>query len=197
MEHALSCCAPQVLAAALLFFALQAGASAQNPPSSASTGSTAAAGGAVPPCDAAQLSFGVDRENGQFDGMSHSGALLVLRNLGPGTCAVPARPELRFLDAQRRPLAVAPREPAGMHPGPVILPVAVPVGAELTSEARWVSGDAYGADNCVSPEFVALSLAGHTMIAPLGTHMCGPAGKAPAYTATLFHRDPPYVAPPR
>jgi len=150
-----------------------------------------------PACDPAQLSFAVDREGGQFDGMSHSGTLLVLRNLGPRACSVPARPVLNFLDEQRKPLDVVLREQPGMHPGPVILPVAVPVGAELTSAARWVSSDAYGADNCVSPSFISLSFGGTAHTAPLRTHMCGPAGKRPDYSTTLFRRDPAYVRKPR
>jgi hypothetical protein len=153
---------------------------------------------AEPACDPNQLSFAVDSESGQFDGMSHSGTLLVLRNLGPAACAVPARPELAFLDANRQPLAVSPqRPPPGMHPGPVIPPVAVPVGAELTSEARWVSSDAFGANNCVAPAFVALAMGSHTFVAPLETHLCGAAGQKPSYTVTLLRRDPAYRPPAR
>jgi hypothetical protein len=142
-----------------------------------------------PACDPAQLSFKVDAKNGQFDGMSHSGTLLVLHNLGPARCTVPARPELSFLDAGRNPLAVSPRAVPGMHPGPVMLPVVIPAGATLTSEARWVSSDAYGAGNCVTSGFVALSLARRRLTVPLESHLCGPANQNPSYTVTPLHRD--------
>lgn len=160
----------------------------------AAASSATAATRAEPACDPAQLSFAVDREDGQFDGTSHSGALLVLRNLGPNTCTVPALPEVGFKDADNKPLQVSVQRPVGMHPGPVLLPVAVPLGAELTSEARWVSSDAFGANNCVKPASVTLSIGGQRVYtAPLATQLCGPAGKHPAYSITPLRRDPPYV----
>ncbi|AOB33758.1 hypothetical protein AKI39_14960 [Bordetella sp. H567] len=153
---------------------------------------------AEPACDPAQLSFAVDREGGQFDGMSHSGTLLVVRNLGPNTCTVPARPEVGFLDAAQHPLPVSLQRPAGMHPGPVLPPVAVPPGAELTSEARWVSSDAFGAGNCVASAFISLSIRGQPhFTVPLATQLCGPAHAAPSYSLTLLRRDPVYAAPAR
>ncbi|OZI61131.1 DUF4232 domain-containing protein [Bordetella genomosp. 11] len=158
---------------------------------------TAAARAAEPTCDPAQLSFAADREGGQFDGTSHSGTLVVLRNLGPNTCTVPMRPEVGFLDGANKPLRVAAQSSIGMHPGPVMPQVAIPVGAELTSEVRWVSGDVYGdpkqPGNCVSPAFITLTLGVRVFVAPFTTRLCGPAGKPPSYSATPLHRDPPYV----
>lgn len=140
----------------------------------------------------------MDREGGQFDATSHSGTLLVLRNLGPNTCAAPPRPEIGFLGPNNEPLHVARQSPIGMHPGPVLPPVAVPVGAELTSEARWVSSDAFGANNCVTIAFVTFSMQGKVVATvPLATQMCGPAGKPPSYSLTPLRRDPPYVPPSR
>jgi hypothetical protein len=197
-------CLRASLAAFLIFGASVAPARAQSTQSSATASSVAYASAAsaagtpngmssLPPaCDPDQLSFAVDRENGQFDGMSHSGTLLVLRNLGSQACSVPARPEISFLDNGHNALPVSLGQTPGMHPGPVILPVVVPPGAELTSEARWVSSDAYGANNCVSPEFIALAIGPRTLVAPLSTHICGPAGQHPSYTVTLLRRDPPY-----
>jgi hypothetical protein len=59
-------------------------------------------------------------------------AILALRS-----CSVSAQPSLAFEDAQHHPLPVSLQTPAGMHPGPVILPAVIPVGAEITSEMRW------------------------------------------------------------
>jgi hypothetical protein len=137
------------------------------------------------------LSLKVDAKDGEFDGMSQSGTMLVLRNRSQTACTVPARPELRFLDRAGQPVAVSPRALRGMHPGPVMLPVTIPAGAELTSEIRWVSSDAYGANNCVTFESVAISLDTRMVTAAPARegHMCGPADQKPSYTVTPLRRD--------
>lgn len=146
-------------------------------------------------CSASQLSLGLDAEGGYFDGMSHSGTLLVLRNLGPQTCSVPAQPTLVFEDAQHHPVRVSRQTPAGMHPGPVILPVAIPVEAEVTSQMRWVSGDVYDGHNCVFPALVTIPLGADTLSVPFNGSLCGPAGPPPTYTMTPLQRDPVYTPP--
>jgi hypothetical protein len=144
-----------------------------------------------PSCSASQLSLGLDEEGGNFDGMSHSGTLLVLRNLGPQACSVPAQPLLAFEDAQHHPLRVSLQTPAGL----VILPVAIPAGAEVTSQMRWVSGDVYDGHNCVSPAFVTIPLGAGTLSVPFNGTLCGPAGPPPTYTMTALQRDPVYAPP--
>jgi Protein of unknown function (DUF4232) len=146
-------------------------------------------------CSASQLSFGLDQEGGYFDGMSHSGTLLVLRNLGPQTCSIPAQPTLAFQDAEHHPLRVSLQTPAGMHPAPVILPVAIPAGAEVTSQMRWVSGDVYDGHNCVSPAFVTIPLGTDTLSVSFNGSLCGPAGPPPTYTMSPLQRDPVYIPP--
>ena len=150
-------------------------------------------GDVVKPCTAGQLSPALDEENGNFDGMSHSGTLLVLRNLGPEACSMPARPTIGFEDVQHHPVAVTLEEPVGMHPGPVLLPVAVPAGAELTSEMRWVSGDVYDGGQCVSPAFLTVAMGTETLRVDFsGRQICGPAGKV-SYSMTPLRRDPVYM----
>jgi hypothetical protein len=144
-------------------------------------------------CSASQLSLGLDQEGGYFDGMSHSGSLLVLRNLGPQACGVSAQPTLGFEDAQHHPLRLSLQTPAGMRPGPVILPVVIPVGAEITSEMRWVSGDVYDGHNCVSPAYVTIPLGADRLSVPFNGTLCGPAGQPPTYTMTPLRRDPVYT----
>lgn len=149
---------------------------------------------ALPPsCSASQLSLGLDQEGGYFDGMSHSGTLLVLRNLGPQACGVSAQPALGFEDAQHHPLRLSLQTPAGMHPGPVMLPVVIPVGAEITSEMRWVSGDVYDGHNCVSPAHMTMPLGADRLSVQFNGTLCGPAGQPPTYTMTRFRRDPVYT----
>ncbi len=146
-----------------------------------------------PSCPASQLSFALDDENGYFNGMSHSGALLVLRNLGPNACTVPAGPVLAFEDASHHPLPISLEVPRGMHPGPVIPPVVIPVGAEVTSQMRWVSSDAFGASNSISPAYITFSVGGDTLRLKFTGQLFGPAGKQPTYSVTLFKRDPGYT----
>ncbi len=148
-----------------------------------------------PSCSASQLSFGLDQEGGYFDGMSHSGTLLVLRNLGPQACSVSAQPMLAFEDAQHHPLHVSLQTPTGMHPGPVILPVVIPVGAEVTSKMRWVSGDVYDGHNCVSPAYVTIQVGAGSLSVPFNGTSCGPVGPPPTYTMTPLRRDPVYTPP--
>jgi hypothetical protein len=146
-----------------------------------------------PPCSVSQLSLGLDQEGGYFDGMSHSGTLLVLRDLGPQACSVSAQPTLAFEDAQHHPLHISLQTPAGMHPGPVILPVVIPVGAEVTSQMRWVSGDVYDGHNCVSPTYMTIPFGTASLSVPFHGTLCGPAGPPPTYTMTPLHRDPVYT----
>jgi hypothetical protein len=148
----------------------------------------------VKPCVGSQLSLALDDEDGNFDGMSHSGTLFVLRNLGPGVCSLPARPMIGFEDAQQHPVPVVLEATTGMHPGPVLLPVAVPAGAELTSELRWVSGDVYDGGSCVAPAVLKLTLVTSVLRVNFsGRQMCGPAGKPVGYSMTPLRRDPVYA----
>lgn len=150
----------------------------------------------IAPCAASQLSIALDDENGYFNGMSHSGTLLVLRNLGPSACTVPARPRLTFEDAAHHPVAISPQPLEGKQPGPVV----IPVEAEVTAAMRWVAVDAYGAGNCVSPAVLILHLSPaasdtSTLRIPFDRSLCGPAHQNPAYSFTLLRRDPAYTPP--
>jgi len=152
----------------------------------------------VAPCTATQLSIALDDENGFFNGMSHSGTLLVIRNLGTSDCTVPALPRLTFEDAAHRPVAISPQPLGGKLPGPVV----IPVGAEVTGSMRWVAVDAYGAGNCVSPAFLILHLdpsapglpdTDTTLRTAFTRNLCGPAHQNPGYTFIPLHRDPAYT----
>lgn len=150
---------------------------------------TPAATAALPACR--QVSVGLDGEGGAFDGMSHGGARLVIRNTGPD-CRLAGLPRLVFQDARGRPLPVARRAPAGMHPGPVVLPVAVAAEAEATAPLRWVSGEVYDRSRCFSPARLVVTLAPGvtaTYAGPIG-HMCAPAGEAVALDQPPLRIDP-------
>jgi hypothetical protein len=144
-------------------------------------------------CTAAQLSLAFDGEDGNFDGMSQSCTLLILRNIGSQTCTIPGRPSLAFEDASQQKLAISLEIPPGMHPGPVIVPVAIPVGAEATGELHWVSGEVFDNSRCFTPASVAISFGTDVLRAPFTGHLCGPSGQDAKYRFAYLKRDPVYV----
>lgn len=154
----------------------------------------AGANPALPMCKASDLSLGTDDENGSFNGMSHSGTLLVLRNLSPAACRVPQRPELTFVGKDNKPLRVT-LEIAGakfMHPGPVLVPVVVAPDAEVTSKLRWVDGEVYDNSVCADPVALVVTLQGETQQTPLTAHICGDKAKGVTYSATPLMVDPQF-----
>lgn len=70
---------------------------------------SASAAANLPACPPNQLSLAFDGEGGTFTGMQQSGALLVIRNMGPGACTVSALPVLTFKDAKGQPLPLNQR----------------------------------------------------------------------------------------
>ena len=131
----------------------------------------------APPLCASQISVGLDTEDGAFDGMSHSGALLVVRNIGPQACRIMARPSLRFEDDSGRALPIVGAPPSELRAGAVVPPVAIASGADATAPRRWVSSDAYGAGNCVSPARLVLGQGPSRRAVKFSSTLCGPAGK--------------------
>jgi len=150
---------------------------------------------AVPACTANQLSLTLDSENGNFDGMSHSGTLLVLRNIGSDACSVPAFPTLTFRDAAHATLSITRSTPGfrpGMGHGPVMLPAIVAPGAELTASLRWVSGDVYDHGTCLSPATLSVTIAGQELTTALTGNICGESPSKVTYTTTRLNPDPVY-----
>ena len=149
---------------------------------------------AIRMCAADDLSLGTDDENGSFNGMSHSGTLLVLRNLSPTACRVPQRPDIRFLDDANKSLPVT-LEIAGakfMHPGPVLVPVVVAPEAEVTAKLRWVSGEVYDQSVCANPAALAVTVQGGKQQVPFKARICGDKTKSITFSATPFAVDPQF-----
>ncbi len=155
---------------------------------------TVAAARALPMCPANQVSLGTDDENGNFNGMSHSGTLLVLRNLGSTPCRVDATPQVTFADAMHDLAAKGEMQGARfMHPGPVMLPVVIAPGAEVTSNLRWVSGEVYDKNVCIAPSKLTLKIGTGSQTAAFGGHLCGDGAKGGVtYEMTRFAPDPVY-----
>lgn len=135
-------------------------------------------------CLPAHLTAGLDGRNGEFDGMSQSGALLVLRNTGHTACTLPPLSALTFEGTDQQPLAVERRIPRGMYPGPVLLPVVVAPGQKVASRLHWVASDAFDAGNCVSPAYVSLVMKGRMLRVPFDHMMCAAAGDTAYFDQT-------------
>ncbi len=138
---------------------------------------------ALPPCGRA-LSVSIDRGDGAFDGMSQSGGWLVVRNQASRACKVEALPRVEF-EAHGRALPAVRSAPVGMHPGPVMLPVALAPGATATTALRWVSSDVYDGHNCINPARIVIHINGMTFRRPFSGMICGAAG------APVSFKQPP------
>jgi len=149
--------------------------------------------GHPPACAANELTMTFDGEQGNFNGMSHSGARLILRNIGTHVCTVPQKPQFSFQDAAGKILSLRMAVLPGMHPGPVTLPVAVPPEAEATGTLRWVSGDVYGSGICVQARTAILTVGKDKLQADINANVCGPAGAVPQYEQQSLHRDTVYT----
>jgi hypothetical protein len=145
-----------------------------------------------PPCAANALSLGLDAEDGNFDAASHSGILVVVRNIGPTACQIPRLPSIAFLDAAGKTLDIsAELAPVrGMHPGPVMLPLAIAPNAEATSTLTWISGQVFDHGVCLSPFQITVTVGGATLHAPFSGVICGQSATTIGVTPTWFQLDP-------
>lgn len=139
-------------------------------------------------CRVTQFNTHFDDRGGEFDGMSQSGTLLILRNIGVRACQVNAFPALKFEEGSGSLLTAERRLPRGMHPGPVFLPLMVAPGAEVVIQLRWVSSDVYDGNNCVTPDTAVLTFPDGALRLPFGRTMCAAAGK------TEFFEQAPLVS---
>jgi membrane-bound inhibitor of C-type lysozyme/archaellum component FlaG (FlaF/FlaG flagellin family) len=131
-------------------------------------------------CRASQLGFSVDSGDGQFNGMSHSGTMLVVRNTGTAACTLPAEPQLVLTDADKRPLNVIAQTSTAPAPSTIRLAP----GAVVESEMRWVSGNVYEDGHCESPALIDLAIGGEEDSTAFTGHLCGVGGKPTTYTLT-------------
>lgn len=131
---------------------------------------------AAPACRVGDMSLKLDDGNGEFNGMSQSGTMLVMRNTGKVTCTLGVLPEVVFDDADHHLLSAERRVPRGMHPGPVLMPVQLRVGKEATSRLHWVASDVFDGGHCIRPARLSVSLEGRSLHVPFGRMMCAPAG---------------------
>lgn len=140
----------------------------------------------LPPCRAGQLRLTLDGHNGDFNGMSHAGTELSIRNVGPA-CALDALPRVQFRDARNRALPAARAAPRGMHPGPVLVPVRLATGDRATSQLRWISGPVFPRNRTLRARKITVGIGTATLPTPLRASLYGPAGQPAPFEQTPFH----------
>lgn len=150
----------------------------------------AAASVSAPPCTAAQIRVSTDGRDGDFDGMSHGGTLLVLRNVGARACSVPGLPTVHFLDPRGRALPASRKAPIGMRPGPVVLPVTIAPGGRATTGLRWVSGPVFDHSRSIAASVIAVTIGGRQVRATASERLFGEAGRPVGFD------QPPLTAGP-
>jgi hypothetical protein len=170
------------LAASVAVFALAVCACTPSPGPAPGTATSPAASPAA--CTADRLAFDTDRRDGLFDGMSHSGILLVLRNAGTTPCRLPSLPEAVFLDASHQPLRTVAQPDTARAPRAATLLLAP--GAAVEAAMRWVSGDVYEHGRCLAPAYLGVVVGGRTLSTAFAGQVCGPGGQPAAYTVRPF-----------
>lgn len=135
--------------------------------------SAAATHAVVPACAATRLRLSVDGRDGAFNGMSHGGVALSIRNFGPD-CTLSAVPTLRFDDAhgKRLPVRFDAAAPARATP------LRIAGGHRAETEVRWVAGPVYAHSRKVSAAAVGVRFGAAMLRAPLAAVMYGPSGQA-------------------
>lgn len=136
-------------------------------------------------CQSSHITLHSDDRNGLYDGMSQGGTALVLHNTGEVACTLPPLPELRFSDAEYKPLMAERSMVRGMHPGPVLQPVTVASGKYMQIVLRWVASDAFDGGNCIRPAFVSLELDGGALTVPFDRQMCAAKGRTGYYSQSM------------
>jgi hypothetical protein len=126
----------------------------------------------APACKPKDLRLSLDGLDGDFNGMSHGGTALVIRNLGRD-CILPALVPIDFLDARGRKLPVLARAGAGARPGQVHLAG----GHRVEMTLRWVSGPVYPRNRSGHLAALLIEIGRVKLRAPLRADLYGESGK--------------------
>ena len=139
----------------------------------------------TPRCMQTQVSVSFDNANGRFTGKTETGGLLVIRNFSGKPCTVLPKPEFRFEDSAGKPLGLTWEAPKFMHPGPVMIPVVIPPGAEVTGMMRWAYGSGDRSVKCMRTVVMEVVLEGGGARVPFSQEFCGS-----TFTLENLHVDP-------
>ncbi|MDF0486545.1 DUF4232 domain-containing protein [Sphingomonas sp. H39-1-10] len=143
---------------------------------------------AAPACRPAQLRVSLDGRDGAFNGMSHAGTQLSIRNTGRD-CALPALPTIQFRDSRGRVLPAVRRAPVGMHPGPVMLPLRLAGGHRATTDLRWVAGPVFSQNRSVHAASIAVRIGAGTVRVPTTAVLYGETGKSIGFEQSPLHAE--------
>lgn len=133
-------------------------------------------------CDAHQLSLSLKDQDGSLAGMSHNGALLMLRNRSSVACQIPALPRLKLENAHRSALDFKQLGPIRWGVGPAMMPVTLQPGAEASGQLRWVSSDTYEANNSIRAKYLLVEVGRKTLRTTFHALMFGAKHQAPELT---------------
>lgn len=139
----------------------------------------------LPECRPAQLRLSADGRDGAFNGMSHAGVRLTVRNVGPD-CLLPALPLVQLRDASGRVLPAARGAPVGMHPGPALVPVRLSGGHAASTDIRWVSAPVFPRSRSVRASTITLRLMGGIVRSPLRAVVFSQSGLSASFSQTPF-----------
>ena len=134
-----------------------------------------AAASAAPACRADALRVALDGEDGDFNGMSHSGTLVVLRNEGPRACTLPALSHIGMLNGRGRLLPIVR---ARTDQETSAAPLTMRPGAAASTPLRWVSGPVFDHSRCYRPARLAVKMPPRFVTTRITATICGEAGKA-------------------
>ena len=149
---------------------------------------------ATMPCTAG-ITVRFDRSGGSSEGVSPSVVLLILRNIGSADCLLPGLPKVQFDDAAGQGLDIEREPPAGMHPGPVVIPIVLAPGAQISAALTWASRDVYAGHHCVTPAKIVIGNDPEAPSAPWRFgQLCGPPGRPISFRQPVL-RDGP-IPPP-
>jgi hypothetical protein len=124
----------------------------------------------------------LDDGGGAFNGMSHSGARLIVRNTGDETCLLRMRVGIRFKDAKGNMLVIGTNDARlsqrGMMSGALSPSLRLPAGKNASATLRWVSGNVYDHGRCLRPTSIGLQFGlGDVANVRFDGVICGEQGK--------------------
>jgi hypothetical protein len=139
----------------------------------------------LPPCRVDRLRVSLDARGGDFNGMSHSGTELSIRNMGPD-CMLVALPTVQLRDTRNRIVPAVRQAPPGMHPGPVMMPVRLAAGHRAAAEIRWVAGPVFPRSRRVRATRISVKIGARTLTAPLAAALYGAVGQPVTFEQTAL-----------
>ncbi len=145
---------------------------------------------ALPPCQAPQLSLTLDDHQRGVDDQARNGIRLVLRNRSVTGCRIRGLPTVGFRDAGGHVLPIERQAPPGMHPGPVVLPAAVPAGGVVEASLEWTLDGVLTGGHCYSPATIEIAIGEQAITRPFHSRLCASPGLPAMFMQDWFRSNP-------